>query len=924
MAKFLESIAEKILESGQTDLSGYRIILPGKRAGQELKKIIASKLNKAHWAPITGTLPELVTELTSCTLASRIQQTIMLFSCYRSLGNRSAESFEDFIKWGNTVLNDFSDIEHYLAKPEEVFSDLRKIQDIQNWSFNNDNLSPGQINYLAFWNDLGELYQRFQQWQQSTQKYTYSGVLKEVAGDRIQLLLPKDCKEITFAGNINFSAAEQKFIEKISSKIPVSVYWDADPYYLGDPINEAGALIRSASTNSHHIISPEEGLSNSHKKFYFNETVTPAAQAMAAASDLSRMTLEQQNDSAIVIADNNLAEPLLHSLRKEETKIRMAYAFPLNQTKACKLLYQIFSILSRTEKSNTGIYYKDFEELLNYLDIRGTRTNDNSAINKYLVQNVIIYLSKNHLKKLSAEYDSVKQIIELTSHDDALNKIEMLAEWFRTMPDLDQIPDHEKSAIKIIEEIFVQLRELLTQFPDIANFHSIEALWFHLMNKEYLTLESENTEGIKITDLNETLAFDFKNIFVLGANEENIPGNSFTQTLIPFDLRAVYKLPLPQIKDAAQAYMFYRAIQRAQNIHLYYSTISSDYKGTEKSRFLSQIQFELQLRNKSIEIINRQLRLPEPDHSVSNKIKTNDWIKTRLDELFERGISPSAINKFNACPLDFYHRYILGLGEDDAMEEDLSSATIGSIVHKVLEDFYGQFIGKYPAAGDFQKLEDQLKQVIEEAFRTEYSETGSPTGFNLLATHVIENMLESYIRFEKKRIEQMDSDSLSRKIIAVEMPLTYTVPTDTHPRKSTFKLYGLADRVEEIAGRHYILDYKTGKVEKKDIEIPVEIEKVFDENASSKLIQMICYIYMYSRQSVSPENCQTAFYSFRFHSQGWMNVIKKDRTEISEDVLMQFENVLLGWREKVYSTEVFEHNPKSEFCQFCQSHQSAE
>lgn len=919
MKKFLDSIVESILEADTKDLSGHYIILPGKRAGQALKQIISTKLNKAHWAPKTFTLPELVTELTSCTLASRIEQTITLFGCYRSLGNRSAESFEDFIKWGNIVLNDFSDIEHHLIDPNKIFSDLRKIQDIQNWSFNNEELSEGQINYLEFWNDLGELYRSFEVSQANSSKFTYSGVLKNIATRQLSPMTPPDCTKFLFAGIANYSPAEQTLIEILSQQKEVKIYWDADNYYLNDSMNEAGSLIRAAIRDNHKVITPEEGLSNSFKTFYFNETVTSTAQAFSAAAQIGKLNVDQQQDCAVIITDNSLAEPFIHALDPNKTKIQIAYAFPLNQTKTCRLIYQIFSILSKSEKNNSGIYYKDFEELLNYLDVSGSNSSDNASITKYLIDNVIIYLGKNQLQKLAIKYSQVNSIIELTIVGEPIEKISQLSTWLENISDLDNLPEQEIAALTCIGEILSHLKELLTQFPDLANYHSIEALWFHLMNKEYLNLEAENTDGIKIMDLNETLAFDFKNIFILGANEENLPGNTFAQTLIPFDIRAVYKLPLPQQKDAALAYMFYRSIQRAENIHLYYSTVSSDYKGTEKSRFMSQIKYEVAKANEKIKIENKQLRLPENKISPDIKIPNNDWVKSRLNELFERGISPSAINKFNACPLDFYHRYILGLGEDDEMEEDLSSATIGSIVHKVLEDFYKSSIGGYPSPNDFSILENNLQVAINNAFESEYSQTNTPTGFNLLATEVIKNMLFSFLQFEKKRLEKMTSENLNPKLIAVEMKLSKSIPLDHYERKTPFKLYGLADRIEEVSGFHHILDYKTGKVEKKDIELPVDINEIFEDGASSKLLQMICYIYMYSGDHISPENCKAAFYSFRFHSQGWMYVSNKDRSEINRDILLQFEKALINWREKVYTLEHFEHNPKAQYCQFCQT-----
>ena len=134
--------------------------------------------------------------------------------------------------------------------------------------------------------------------------------------------------------------------------------------------------------------------------------------------------------------------------------------------------------------------------------------------------------------------------------------------------------------------------------------------------------------------------------------------NSF----IPYDMKKYFRLPTYTESDAVFAYHFYRILQRAEHVTLIYNTQTDEFGSGEKSRFITQLLSEysatpireyvykgeqLQLKNNNeITIKNRDL-----EDAISN------WAK--------KGVSPSALNKYNNCSLSFYYHYLAKIKKDD-------------------------------------------------------------------------------------------------------------------------------------------------------------------------------------------------------------------------------------------------------------------
>jgi ATP-dependent helicase/nuclease subunit B len=285
-----------------------------------------------------------------------------------------------------------------------------------------------------------------------------------------------------------------------------------------------------------------------------------------------------------------------------------------------------------------------------------------------------------------------------------------------------------------------------------------------------------------------------------------------------------------------------------------------------------------------------------------------------MKEIFSAGLSPSAINKFVACPLDFYYRYIVGLGEEEVVEESMSDATFGSLVHFVLEKFFGNFIDSYPQVDDFMELEKSMDYHLDLALNEVYSASNVLSGENLLLRNLAKKMLSNFVKFEVDAL-QSDSSACVRKILAVEKSLQRVVPAELTGLGFPVMLKGKADRLDASGEMVHIIDYKTGKVKPDQLKISDNVDTLFLKPESSKALQLMLYTYMYAVEH-DVGKISSCIFSMVNHSSGYMHLMKKQ--QLNNDALFdEFQHELIQLLQRMFHASHFEHNPDSKFCEYC-------
>jgi len=121
MLSFLEEVVNEISQEYDS-LENIIFILPSKRAGTFLKNSIAEKAIATHFSPDIYSIESFIEEISGLTYATNTQQLFELYDTYLKNTSIEKDSFFAFSKWGQTLLQDFNEIDRYLIETSSLFS----------------------------------------------------------------------------------------------------------------------------------------------------------------------------------------------------------------------------------------------------------------------------------------------------------------------------------------------------------------------------------------------------------------------------------------------------------------------------------------------------------------------------------------------------------------------------------------------------------------------------------------------------------------------------------------------------------------------------------------------------------------------------------------------------------------------------------
>ena len=433
-----------------------------------------------------------------------------------------------------------------------------------------------------------------------------------------------------------------------------------------------------------------------------------------------------------------------------------------------------------------------------------------------LVQNSI-------LKQITTATESVK--------DEAKNLIE-LVRIFESLVD-PVFPGIYKSIVQEINKLSERLQ------PHFENL-TIKSYWqllFAELEKVRLPFLIPDKQGIHIMGFLETRVADYKNVFIASLNEGTLPGDSIPKSLIPYSIRKAYHLPCKEEQEAVTAYHFYRLLQRASQIQLFYNNDLTDLGGGEKSRYLLQIDMELAKANSTINIEYLQANYqPQPSSPVKIYIQKTEELMAFMQKKYAfveeadlrgKGFSPSALSSYIQCSLKYYLEQIAGLRINE-VSTAIDPMVFGNILHKCMELIYQ---GQTEVTTEYLKAKvKDIHQVVHEATSAAYRK-GDISGNDLLLQGVIEELI--------KRILSYDETQTPFNIVGLEKELSVSFPI--HPQLNV-RLKGVFDRIDSSNNITSILDYKTGS---DDPALPKELSQLFTDTKKKIPFQVLMYVLIY-------------------------------------------------------------------------------
>ena len=911
MPSFINDVL-KDLETQKVDLSKLTFVLPSKRAGVFLRHEIASNVSKTIFAPTLISIEEFVEELSQL---QKINNTELLFEFYNVYKTQTpkehVENFENFSKWAQILLQDFNEIDRYLIEPKLIFDYLSAIQDINHWSLEKNQTSLIK-NYLVFWRRLFTYYSNLKD--ELIQKGKgYQGLIYREAVENLESYIQLNPnKQHVFLGFNALNNSESVIIQELLQMGLASVYWDIDKTFLSNVNHDAGYFIRRHKKEWSHL--KNKLFQWSHNLYTANKDISVIGipknigQAKYVGELLSKLKLEKGhlNNTAVVLGDETLLTPVLNSLPENIDALNITMGFPLKSIPLASLFDQLFLL---HKESKTSFYYKDIIAVISHPYIRPLFIDNHQDFGQVIIdtihKNNLVFINLENLVNLAPQLETVLNLLFkswLNSPEIALQNCLTIILEIKTFLIINK--NDNLLALEYLyrfNEVFNTLNALNSKYKYIASISALYGVYNELLAVETLDFKGEPLKGLQIMGMLESRVLDFETVIITSVNEGVLPSGKSNNSFIPYDVKLENKLPTFKEKDAVYTYHFYRLIQRAKNVYIIYNTEPDVINGGEKSRFITQLEIE-NTHNLKYKIITPVApKIPQELKSIS---KTNDVIAD-LKALSNKGFSPSSLTSYIRNPLDFYYQKVLGIKEIDDVEETVAANTLGTVVHNTLEDLYKPIEGAMLSIDFVKKMKAKVEAIILHHFKAIYKEGDITKGKNLIIFEIAKRYVNNFL---KQELESLDQGN-TVKIIKVEADLAVKINIDALDFPLILK--GKVDRIDEYNGVLRIIDYKTGKVEQRQVEV-VDWETICtDYKKYSKSFQVLMYAYMMNAQKTFKQDVEAGIISFKNLSEGFLKFGKKEaansrnkNTIIDTETLHNFETELKKLILEIYDPNI--------------------
>lgn len=956
MKPFLYQVATLFYQQYGAEIHRLAFVFPNRRAGLFFQKYLSEISEKPLFSPSILTINDLFMQLSGKHPADKIQMLFRLYELYKQRSG-SSESFDEFIYWGEMLLNDFDDIDKYMVDARMLFrnvSDLKSLDDDFNYlspeqvqairsfwsSFYPKGDSPNQQHFLELWEILYDLYAGLRT-SLAKDGCGYDGMIFREVVEQLEKEPMSDFPfdQVVFVGLNALSVSEERLLLALLKKGVADFYWDYVGPWVTDPENKASFFLERnlrlfpsrMQLPATEPVQAEIRVMGVPSAIGQAKQVYPILQALA---DEQQLTDESALRTAIVLPDEHLLVPVLNAIPEAIQHINVTMGYPLAGTPVAALMEYILTLQKNIRYIDRvpGFYFRDVLPILNHQYVMAAAPEEVSQLVKDMTAGNRIYVHAADLNRhelLSILFTPVQNTEELSDY--LIHVLEALNTCLRNKrpnpDDEEMISNSTQTTADIEQEFIFHYFATVNRMKEVMREAKIEMrldTYFRLLKRmtDLITIpfEGEPLSGLQVMGVLETRALDFDRLIILSMNEGIFPLKKAANSFIPYNLRRGFGLPTYEHQDSVWAYHFYRLIRRAKQVTLLYDTRTTGLQTGEVSRFVHQLRYHYQYPLIDELVVYDVASSAVPPISVQ---KTAEVEKLLSDFLFggPRALSASAINTYLDCPLKFYFSVLEQIQEEDEITETVERDVFGSILHKVMEDLYAPFKGKLVTA-DLLKLlrKDQplLTGTIVRAFAELFFK--SPVvrpleGENFLTGEMIR-------KYAEKILEQ-DARFTPFHYIESEKKVRATI---TLSDKRVVQLKGFIDRVDSLDRVLRIVDYKTGSG-KLEFE---SVEGLFDKEAKDRpkaVMQVFLYAWMYQQlPEYTGMSIQPAIYYLRTLFQRSFNPVveqkkgrgKADKVNSFQDFASDFEDKLRQCLDEIFNLDIpFTQTETGKACAYC-------
>ena len=948
MKSFLSEVADHLLTHHNDRLGGCTVVFPNRRAGLFLKKHLSQKVDKPVWSPATLSLEDFLFKFSPIKKADPLTLIFELFESFKAHQGQ-AEGFEAFYFWGEMLLRDFEEVDHYLVNPEQLFTYVKDDRQLAEdfyfldeeqekiikkfWQEFLPTATKTQEQFVETWKILMPVYASFKE-RMLEQGIGYtSHVYRSLVENLNQIHVPED-KPLVFAGFNALTPAEEVLIKHFVAEYHAEVLWDIDGYYLEDANQEAGDFLRKYAKDpvlGKSFPNPLPKRIQEDKEVSVTGVSLEVGQAKLIGEEIDRLmnTGAKQEEIVIVLPQDYMLFPVLNAIPEQVDKLNVTMGYPLKDTPLFGLLEAAIELqehASLSPENGLSFYHKPVIDILSHPYLYKEDKNPlDKLINEIKKKNQIRVFQQEILAIQSTVLNTVfRQVSEQAGLAGYLQEIvqvlgDLVVERFGL----------EREYLYHFQQLLSRLQEILEKQSAVIDIKTFKSLFRKATRSVKIPFTGEPVEGLQVMGVLETRNLDFKHVLMLNMNEDIFPSSPRSGSFMPYRIRRAFELPTFETQDAIYAYLFYRLFQHSSKLSFYYNMFADFGLSGEVSRFIRQIELESGLDVKRQKLSNSIQVSEIKPIAIDTTSEVLDKLALYTDAVppeDQRRLSASALNIYLDCRLKFYFRYVLRLFSGDEMSDDLNARHFGNALHRTLEYLYLDTMKEKGSRiideNDFFRMESSIDGAMEKAFKEEFGMKGKKR-FEFKDRNVV---MAEIIRKFVNQVLEMDKKYVPFEVVSLEAEDKYERFFEIRPNEKgvKVKLGADIDRVDKKDGVVRVLDYKTGRDE---TEIG-QFENIFNPD--------VFYKYQAGRKA----GYQTFFYAWLFASKygqeqaivpGLINIkqffqtdfdhrLKLNGTPIADarGFLPAFEGKMKDLLEEIYSTqEPFTQTEDLRKCTFC-------
>ena len=952
MQTFLQLVAQDLYQKIGNDLSRVAIVFPNKRASLFFNEYLAMQSDRPIWSPAYVSISELFRQLSPWKSGDPIRLVCELYKVFRE-ETRSEETLDDFYFWGELLISDFDDVDKNLVDADRLFSNLQDLKNIMDdydfldseqeeairqffQNFSIERRTQLKEKFISLWDKLGDIYHHYRRNLEELgiayEGMMYRYVMEELQSDKLKY------EHYVFVGFNVLNKVETKFFERLREAGKALFYWDYDVFYTRLPrentppyTHEAGEFIlRNLKLFPNELPEAVFDTLRKPKNVRFISAPTENAQARYLPEWIRSVTKRdlqetpvKEKENAVVLCNEALLLPVLHSIPPEVKNVNITMGFPLAQTPVYSLVSALIELQTTGYRRDTGRY----QSVLKHPYTRQLSTSAES-LEKQLTRDNRFFPLPSELKQdifLEQIFTPKTGISALCQYlTEMLREVAVL---YRQEQETDDIFNqlYRESLFKSYT-LINRLLNLIDNGELNIQIDTLRRLLCRLLATSNIPFHGEPAIGMQVMGVLETRNLDFRNLIMLSLNEGQLPKAGGDSSFIPYNLRKAFGMTTIEHKNALYAYYFYRLIQRAENVTLLYNTASEGLNRGEMSRFMLQFLVE------SPHSISREYleagQSPQSGREI--RVEKTPEIITRMYERYDVNrhpkslFSPSALNTYLDCRLKFYYRYVAGLKAPDEVSAEIDSALFGTIFHRAAELVYKDLTanGKEIRKDDLEQVlrnDIKLQNYVDTAFKEEFFHVALTEKPEFNGTQLINaKVITSYLR----QLLRNDLQYAPFFMEGMEKKVTEIIEIETPQGKLALNIGGTIDRIDSKDDTLRIVDYKTGGSPK----TPENIKQLFTpaDGRPNYIFQTFLYASIMCRKQ-SLKVAPSLLYIHRAASETYSPVIEMGEARQPKMPVNNFAFYEDEFRERLQTLLQEIYNPEEAFtqtedtkkCEFC-------